>query len=252
MISGTSAPAEEVAETILERAASAGLAVKLIGGLGCWFSIRQHAAAARYQRSYGDVDIIVPKRSRSALAGVLAPPLFQPNTAFNAVQGETRLMFASSGGCKVDVFVGEFEMSHRVPFPDASFAGPASAAPPPELLLTKLQLHAITGKDIADVTGLLAFLAPGSDIDTGRFTAPLAADWGIWRTVTGNLEAVADTAGADLGEHRDQVRAAAGQLLAAANGVPKSLRWKARSRIGERVPWYQQPEEPETEPTLVR
>ena len=41
---------------------------RFIGGLGCWFSIRQHAAAARYQRSYGDVDIIVPKRSRSALA----------------------------------------------------------------------------------------------------------------------------------------------------------------------------------------
>jgi hypothetical protein len=252
VISETEEQAEAVAGLILDRAASAGLPAKLIGGLGCWFSIREHAAAARYQRGYGDVDIIVPKRSRSALAAVLCPPLFLPNTAFNAVQGETRLMFASSGGCKVDVFVGGFEMSHRVPFPDASFAGPASPAPPPELLLTKLQLHAITDKDIADVTGLLAFLTPGSDIDTDRFAAPLAADWGIWRTVTGNLETVADAAGEHGGEHRDQVRAAAARLLAAATSAPKSLRWKARSRIGERVPWYQLPEEPETEPTLVR
>lgn len=244
--------AEVVAETILDRARAAGVPVKLIGGLGCWFSIREHAAAERYRRGYGDVDIIVPRRGRSALAAVLGPPQFQPNTAFNAVQGETRLMFASAGGCKVDVFVGEFEMSHRVPFPDASFAGPASAAPPAELLLTKLQLHALTAKDVSDVTGVLAFLAPGGDIDTARFVAPLAADWGIWRTVTGNLETVADAAGAQPGGHRDQVRAAAGELRAAAIAAPKSLRWKARSRIGERVPWYQQPEEPETEPTLVR
>jgi hypothetical protein len=249
---GAGEQAEAVAEVILDRAAAAGVPVKLIGGLGCWFSIREHAAAARYRRGYGDVDIIVPRRGRSALATVLGPPQFRPNTAFNAVQGETRLMFASADGCKVDVFVGGFEMSHRVPFPDASFAGPASAAPVPELLLTKLQLHALTGKDIADVTGLLAFLAPGRGIDVARFVAPLAADWGIWRTVTGNLEAVADAAGEHLGEHQGQVRAAATQLLAAANGVPKSLRWRARSRIGERVPWYQQPEEPETEPTLVR
>lgn len=243
---------EAVAETILDRARAAGLPAKLIGGLGCWFLIREHAAAARYRRGYGDVDIIVPRRSRSALAAVLGPPRFQPNAGFNAVQGETRLMFASAGGCKVDVFVGEFEMSHRVPFPDAAFAGPASAAPVAELLLTKLQLYALTAKDVADVTGVLACLAPGSGIDTARFAAPLGADWGIWRTVTRNLETVADAAGEHLGEHRDPVRAAAAQLLAAANSVPKSLRWKTRSRIGERVPWYQQPEEPETEPTLVR
>jgi hypothetical protein len=243
---------EAVAESILDRASAAGVPVKLLGGLGCWFLIREQPGAERYRRGYGDVDIIVPRRGRAALAAVLGPPQFQPNTGFNAVQGQTRLMYASAGGCKVDVFVGEFEMSHRVPFGDASFAGGASAAPAAELLLTKLQLYAITSKDIADVTGLLAFLTPGGDIDTGRFTAPLGADWGIWRTVTRNLEAVADAAGDHLGEHRDRVRGAAAELLAAANSVPKSLRWKTRSRIGERVPWYQQPEEPETEPTLVR
>jgi hypothetical protein len=245
--------AEAVAERILARAAGAGLALKLIGGLGCWFSIRGHEGAAAYRRAYGDVDVIVPRRGRSALAAVLGAPDFRPNAAFNAVQGETRLMFASAGGCKVDVFVGSFEMAHRVPFPEASFAGAASAAPAAELLLTKLQLHALTAKDIGDVTGVLAFLVPGADIDLARFAAPLGGDWGIWRTVTGNLATVVGAAaGAAGGPHRDQVRAAADGLLAAADRVPKSLRWKARARIGERVPWYTEPEEPETEPTVVR
>jgi hypothetical protein len=266
--SASEAPASEaVAEGILERAGSAGVPVKLIGGLGCWFLIRgEGPAAARYRRAYGDVDIIVPRRSRAEVAALLSEPEFYPNSSFNAVQGETRLMFASAGGCKIDVFVGGFEMAHRVPFPDASFAGPASAAPPPELLLTKLQLHALTEKDIADVTGVLAFLGPGNGIDVPRFVAPLAADWGIWRTVTSNLRTIIARAeghsveghsveghsGEGLPDHGEQVSSAAAGLLAAADAVPKSLRWKTRSRIGERVAWYQEPEEPETEPMAVR
>jgi hypothetical protein len=247
------APASEaVAEGILERAGSAGVPVKLIGGLGCWFLIRgEGPAAARYRRDYGDVDIIVPRRSRAEVTALLSEPEFYPNSSFNAVQGETRLMFASAGGCKIDVFVGGFEMAHRVPFPDVSFAGSASAAPLPELLLTKLQLHALTEKDIADVTGVLAFFGPGTGIDVPRFVAPLASDWGIWRTVTGNLRTIIARA-QELPDHGERVSSAAAGLLDAADATPKSLRWKTRSRIGERVAWYQEPEEPETEPMAVR
>jgi hypothetical protein len=32
-------------------------------------------------------------------------------------------------------------------------------------------------------------------------------------------------------------------LEAAIEKAPKSTRWKLRARVGERVPWYEQPEE---------
>ena len=32
-------------------------------------------------------------------------------------------------------------------------------------------------------------------------------------------------------------------LSKAIEATPKSLRWKARARVGERVRWYEQPEE---------
>jgi hypothetical protein len=33
------------------------------------------------------------------------------------------------------------------------------------------------------------------------------------------------------------------QLLEIAEAVPKSLKWKTRARVGERVRWYELPEE---------
>ncbi|MBI2237176.1 MAG: hypothetical protein HYU54_01440, partial [Actinobacteria bacterium] len=45
--------------------------------------------------------------------------------------------------------------------------------------------------------------------------------------------------GPDLAVARER---AAG-LRRALEGAPKSLRWKVRARVGERVSWYQEPEE---------
>jgi hypothetical protein len=246
--------AEATAETIIAEASRAEVPLKLIGGLGCWFVIRSHGAAAQpYRRQYGDVDVIVPKRSRGKIAEMFSRAGFIPNATFNAVQGETRLMFASADGCKVDVFVGGFAMSHPVPFPDAAFSHPSPAARPVELLLTKLQTHACTDKDRHDVAGLLALCPLGTgpgQIDVAQFAAPLGADWGLWRTVTENLTATLDHPLSDSG-HAATVAQAVRELSDAAQRVSKSLRWKARARIGDRIPWYESPEEPETDPRPV-
>ena len=246
--------AEATAETIVAEASRAQVPLKLIGGLGCWFLIRSQGAAAQpYRRPYGDVDVIVPKRSRGKIAEMFSRAGFIPNATFNAVQGETRLMFASADGCKVDVFVAGFAMSHPVPFPDAAFSHPSPAARPVELLLTKLQTHACTDKDRHDVAGILALCPLGTgpgQIDVGQFAAPLGGDWGLWRTVTENLTGTLDHPLSDSG-HAATVAQAVRELSDAAQRVSKSLRWKARARIGDRIPWYETPEEPETDPRPV-
>lgn len=248
--------AESVAERMLQEASSAAVPITIIGGIGCWLRIRGRGSGTeRFRRDYGDVDIIIPRRARSKTIDMFTAANFRPNTGFNAVQGAQRLIFASPEGCKIDVFVGEFAMAHRIPFGEDAFAEAPAAAPATELLLTKLQLHAATEKDIADVAGILAFcsLGGGADqVDPGRFAAPLGTDWGLWRTVTANLQTVAEWAAAHTDNDLDSVVQRCGSLLVTADRVPKSLRWKARARIGDRLVWYESPEEPETEATAVR
>ena len=65
-----------------------------------------------------------------------------------------------------------------------------------DILLSKLQIVELNDKDARDIFQLLSGLpvgAPGRGasapfLDTERFGQLLAADWGWWRTVTGNLD----------------------------------------------------------------
>jgi hypothetical protein len=90
---------------------------------------------------------------------------------------------------------------------------------------------------------------PGT-IGLGRIRPIIGSDWGWWRTVTLNLTritALASGAGQRLvpaGGKHDAIE----QLAVLSNAIeatPKSLRWTARAKVGERVRWYETPEETE-------
>jgi hypothetical protein len=86
----------------------------------------------------------------------------------------------------------------------------------------------------------------GDDIEAGRVLEVCGRDWGWWRTVTGNLRFLEDAWSGDAagaGPDRAVARERATELRELLERSPKSVRWKARAVVGERVPWYQEPEE---------
>src|SRR5262249_46923746 len=82
-------------------------------------------------------------------------------------------------------------------------------------------------------------------INAARIAGLCAGDWGLWRTITGNLGICREHVdryelpGAD----RDRLRARIDELLQRIEGEPKSRAWKLRAKIGERKRWYEVPEE---------
>jgi hypothetical protein len=120
-----------------------------------------------------------------------------------------------------------------------------------DVLLSKLQIVELNEKDARDTVHLLAGLPVGEGappvIDTGRFGKVLGADWGWWRTVTGNLAKlpalVAEKPGLAPPVPRYDPLAQARQLLDIAEAAPKGVKWKLRANVGDRVRWYELPEE---------
>ena len=124
-----------------------------------------------------------------------------------------------------------------------------------DILLSKLQIVELNEKDARDILQLLGRaacrrrrLAPRPvGLDIARFGQVLAADWGWWRTVTGNLAKLPGMAAGKPalvlpGAPHDPLAHAA-QLAEAARSVPKGMKWKIRANIGDRVRWYELPEE---------
>jgi len=174
---------------------------------------------------------------------------YAPNKTFNLLNGDHRLLFFDeTHGRQVDVFVGGFHMCHRLPLTQRITLEPLSL-PLAELLLTKMQIVQMNEKDMRDLCAL-TLDHPFGEGDAETFNLPYIAklcadDWGLWKTVSLSLQKVQDFCDAyELeAEHKLTIVERLTVLRAALNDTPKTLKWKTRNAIGERVQWYELPEE---------
>jgi hypothetical protein len=240
-------PIVDEARRILARAAVADVPVRLCGGL----AVRMHAEPLHpaFRREYKDIDLVTLRGRGGDVAGLLEALEYGPDAEFNALNGHRRLRYGDMRtGREIDVFVGEFAMCHRIPVTERIEVEPTTV-PLAELLLTKLQIVELNARDATDAVALLHHhpVAEHDDdaLNAGRSAELCAGDWGLWRTVTANLDRVADAAGRlalDDGD-RDAVRARVAELRARIEAEPKSRGWRLRARVGERKRWYDLPEE---------
>lgn len=237
---------------VLERADARRVPLRLIGGIAV--AVRAPSVRlANPPRTYHDLDLAGLRDSSREIADLLGTEGYEPHVRFNKLSGATRLLFFDPvHERRVDVFLDRLEMCHTLHFRDRLSVDEVTL-PLADLLLSKLQIAELTDRDAVDVAALLADhpvverqsnASPGIELE--RVLSVCAEDWGWWRTVTRNLEmldgkwgSVPSDTGPDLGLARER----AAQMMKALHECSKSFRWKARATIGERVRWYQEPEE---------
>ena len=104
-------------------------------------------------------------------------------------------------------------------------------------------------KDVRDLCALLLdhpFGQGDAEMINLPYLARLCADdWGLWKTVRLSVQKVRDFSDAyELeGEKKLTLVERLNVLRQALDETPKSLKWKARDAIGERMQWYELPEE---------
>jgi hypothetical protein len=234
-------------ERVLQLASEKGVPMRLLGGV----AVRLHASdlPPALDRSYKDLDFAVTKKGASAADQVLKDAGYEPHVSFNAMHARERgLYFDDEHGRQVDLFVHSFRMCHEITLGDRLGTEPQTV-PLAELLLTKLQIIEVNEKDIRDMVLLLhghAIADTDDDAVNGQRIAELCAnDWGLWRTITANLERCrSHVDDYELpGAERERITARFDELLSRIEAEPKSRGWKLRAKIGERKRWYELPEE---------
>jgi hypothetical protein len=201
-------------------------------------------------RAGQDMDFACLSKERKKVAAWLADNGCEPDRRFNNLNGDRQMYFNAPSGRPVDVMVDRLTMCHTLDF-RPSFGRLPFTVDAVDVLLSKLQIVELNEKDVRDITHLLSGLPVGGDapgsIDTKRFAKLLGADWGWWRTVTGNLAKLpallAENPGLAPPSAPFDAIAASRLLLEAAESVPKGVKWRLRANVGDRVRWYELPEE---------
>jgi hypothetical protein len=250
-----SPPVEDALEealAIVRGASERGIPVRLVGGLAVRVLCPDFPPRVRDAQ---DLDFASVGRATSALTTFLGERGYVPDKTFNALYGRKQLYFAhGESGRALDVIVDKLEMSHTLEFKDRIERLPYTLGPV-DLLLSKLQIFELNDKDVQDVVYLVSAYAAGDSDEVGAidlrvFRRIVGEDWGWWRTVTMNLDRIAELLEAER-ERLVPPRATSDPveqlalLKQAALEAPKSTRWKMRARLGDRKRWYQLPEETE-------
>jgi hypothetical protein len=178
---------------------------------------------------------------------------FVGDQRFNLLHGDRQMYFTTADGqTSVDVIMDKLNMCHVLEFKGRIDRMP-DTLDVTDLLLSKLQIVELNRKDVHDILHLLSGFEvregdEPSTVGLGRIGKIVGEDWGWWRTVTGNLEKIAVLAD---GEHRDLVpearqfdpAAQARAIREFCETCLKTIKWKLRAKVGERVQWYELPEE---------
>jgi hypothetical protein len=249
---GTADDALPEAVALARAAADAGVGLKLLGGLAVRVLVPSLPPRLRAGQ---DIDFACVSKGRKDTAAFLERSGCVPDRRFNNLNGDRQMYFTAPSGRPIDVMVDRLTMCHVLDF-RPGFRRLPLTLDAIDILLSKLQIVELNEKDVRDIMQLLAGLpvrpaadGPATDValDTARFADMMAADWGWWRTVTGNLDklpALVESSPelAPVDPPHDPL-AQASALAEVAHAAPKGMKWKLRANVGDRVRWYELPEE---------
>lgn len=240
-------PIEE-AKRIIELARQRRIVLRLFGGVSFYFRCPS-AKHRTLQRNYVDIDFVGHAKQSKEIKQLFGDLGYAPRERFNAMQGFRRLIFNDIGHQRrVDVFLDVFEMCHKFSFKDRLELDEYTITLA-DMLATKLQIVEMNEKDVKDILSMFVDHDVGKDdspeMVNGAYLAELCAgDWGIYKTFSMNLDRLMtdiDQHGLD-DEQKKLVIERASRLTKMIEDVPKSLKWRMRAKVGERVQWYELPE----------
>jgi hypothetical protein len=226
-----------------------GIAARLLGGLAIWLRCPS-VHDGPFLRSYQDMDFAISSAASAKFKALLVSEGYLPDQFFNGLHGATRLYYEEPAGrWSIDVVINELVMSHKLDL-RGRLDGPSPTLTLADLLLTKLQVWEINRKDLGDALCLLADHALTEDeedvegVSLPRLRSVLGKDWGFCHTFERNARKVAelwsqDRLPAPAHDVAEQIRG----VQKAVDEAPKSRAWRLRSRVGERLRWYETPEE---------
>ncbi|NLE22584.1 MAG: Fic family protein [Actinobacteria bacterium] len=257
---------------IIDVARAAGAQLRLTGGL----AVRRYCTDLDFMdREYSDIDFVGSSDEKKEIHAVFEELGYTENRYVAQATDSGQLQFiknealegmkaeasAAARGVQstyepplvdhIDVFMDVMRMDHDLDVSDRLEIDDYAISPA-DAFIAKMQIGRINQKDVHDVIALvkdvpLRDVDDETSIDLLYIAEVCARDWGLYRDITANLDIVLAMVG-DYGlteGQQDRVYARLAAIKESVESAGKSLRWRLRATVGERVAWRREIEDTE-------
>ena len=236
-------------QRLIEAAHAKPILMRAIGGLA--IRVKSGDMQRFFAREYRDLDFVVAENERKRIESFFQEMGYESNRQFNLLNGSKRQIYLDPDSDRhVDIFVGKFEMCHKLPMDGRLEIDPVTV-PLAELLLSKAQIVELNRKDALDIASLLLYNETGHT-DDGKINLDYIAklcgqDWGLYKTTSLSLKRVEEVVRDETlnltESERDSILKRITAIHQTFETMPKSLAWQMRDKVGTRVRWYEEVEE---------
>lgn len=242
---------ENELKRILSASDEAGIILRVIGSLAFQIHCQKYGyLQAAMGRAYTDIDFAAYHRQTKEIQVLMTGLGYHENReVFIVSEGDRAIFDRPEVGLHIDVFYGKLDFCHVIHW-EGRLEVDHPSIPLAEMLLEKMQIVQINEKDIIDTVMLLLEHPLGEEdketINIKHVAALCNTDWGLWRTTTMNLDKVRQLAQGYEQLTCEEKEILVSQVTAALVRIdqgPKSLAWRLRARIGDRVKWYKDVDE---------
>lgn len=239
---------EAEALRIVHAAAERGVILRLLGSLAFKIHCPSYGYLQKQMgRAYTDIDYAAYETQAAQMPALFKSLGYEEDPEINLYFAGQRSIFNNQrSGIHLDVFYNKLSFCHDIVWTDR-LDKDFPTIPLAEMVLEKMQIVRINEKDIIDTIMLLLEHPLGENdqemINIGRISRLCSSDWGLWRTITMNLQKVSDLGRSYAELSSDQHERIFAQVKTALdwiNSEPKSFAWKVRSKVGDKVKWYQE------------
>lgn len=254
---------------IIDAARERGVQLRLTGGL----AIRRYCTDLEFlEREYSDIDFIGLSAEKKEMHDVFAALGYAENRYVTQSTDASQLQYikvealpgAARGGPGVgepqyepplvdhiDIFMDVMRMDH-----DLDVQGRLDiddyAISPADAFIAKMQIGKINQKDVHDVIALLKDVPlrdadDDASLDVLHIADVCSRDWGLYQDVTTNIDVALSMVG-DYGLTQGQSERVIARLTAIKESIDsatKTLGWRLRASVGQRVAWRREIEETE-------
>ena len=261
----------EAMDTI-DAARNQGVRLRLTGGL----AVRRYCTDLDFMdREYSDIDFIGLGDQKKEIHDVFESLDYTENRYVTQSTDASQLQYiknealegmkaeaeASAAGLAsayepplvdhIDIFLDVMRMDHDIDVHDRLEIDDYAISPA-DAFIAKMQIGKINQKDIHDVIALVKDV-PLRDVDDDHSLDLLhiaevcSDDWGLYQDITTNLDvalAMVDDYGLTEAQ-QDRVYARLAAIKESVESASKSIRWRLRATVGERVAWRREIEDTE-------
>jgi len=240
----------ELLDLIMKKAEEHKVILRVTGSLAFRIKASEYSYIA-YQnnRFLADLDLVTYSKNITQVQDMFFQLGWSENQNVLRLFGnKRRIFYHPQEQLHADIFLDKLRFCHeinlknrlQIDYPTISLI---------DLLLAKLQIVEINKKDLIDLMILLRTYPVSQQeehdkIHTDYLAKICSKDWGWWKTATDNLYKITKFSHQylvpeDAAVVSDRVQ----NILSSIAEKPKSLTWKIRNMIGEKLKWYEDVEE---------